>query len=142
MWSLTAGTHDRLFAFAFAGITARLAQLESECQKQAQHVCKVEKLQTGESEATSQATAKQVQQLSAALERLDLQGSELGTQVQAELQAQQLLKKLSGVARGTSLSTLHAITDSSLCDCHHHSCAQKAVACCYRQLLVATARCA
>ena len=46
--------------------------------------------------AADEGTAKQMLHLAAAVDRLDLQSSELQTQVNAETQAQQLLTRLSG----------------------------------------------
>jgi len=76
-----------------AVITAQMRRLGSELQRQAKIVDQLDATSQGGS-----CSAKQLQQLQKELHRLDLQSSELKTQVQAELQAQQLLKRLSGKA--------------------------------------------
>lgn len=76
-----------------AVITAEMKRLGSELQRQAKIVDQPRASTQGGS-----CSANQLQQLQKELQRLDLQSSELKTQVQAELQAQQLLKRLSGKA--------------------------------------------
>ncbi|DBB15837.1 TPA: hypothetical protein ACH3X3_004031 [Trebouxia sp. C0006] len=77
-----------------AVITAEVRRLGSELQRQAKIVD-----QLNDSSHGGSCSAKLLQQLQQELQRLDLQSSELKTQVQAESQAQQLLKRLSGVIR-------------------------------------------
>ncbi len=78
-----------------------MRRLGSELQRQAQVVDQLNASSHGCS-----CSAKQLQQLQEGLRRLDLQSSELTTQVQAESQAQQLLKRLSG--RAALVCTQHA----------------------------------
>ena len=68
-----------------------MVKLESELRQQAQLI---QKLLASPHADTR--TVRKLQRLAEELEKLDMQYSELASQVQAESQAQQLLKSLSG----------------------------------------------
>ena len=82
---------------------SRVVQLECECQRQAQLICELESLPRADD--GNPTFVQQMQHILSELERLDMQSLELKTQVKAESQAQQLLKKLSGDV-GASLAFL------------------------------------
>ncbi len=87
-----------------------MRRLGSELQWQAKIVD-----QLNDSSHGGSCSAKLLQQLQQELQRLDLQSSELKTQVQAESQAQQLLKRLSGFTLFLSFLLFFVFLQASCC---------------------------